>query len=80
MGPSHAQAGGRNLSAKQKTFGTVLATAPSLAFVTGAAKSPISFWGAFSRPLKTRGEQGGWDGGIPSPSQAKPRLPNNEAA
>jgi hypothetical protein len=78
MGPSHAQAGGRKHSAKQKAFGTVPATAPSLAFVTGAAKSPISFWGAFSRPLKTRGEQGGWDGGIPS--QAKPRSPNNKAA
>jgi hypothetical protein len=50
------QAGGREHSAKQKAFGTVLATAPSPAFYW-AAKKPLSHMGGFFAALIKSGRR-----------------------
>ena len=47
------RAGGREHCAKQKAFGTVLATAPSPAFYR-AAKKPLGHMGGFFAALKKR--------------------------
>jgi len=54
--------GGREPSAKQKAFGTGLATAPSPASLQGGEKSPCSHGGLFRR-LKKPGAEEEWKRG-----------------
>jgi hypothetical protein len=57
------RAGGRSEHcAKQKAFGTVLASAPSPEFF-GAPKNPPAPWGGFLRRPGKSGEEG-WGGGV----------------
>jgi len=56
------QAGGREPGAKQKAFGTVLATAPSPAFYLAAKKSHGQLGDLFAASEKPERER--WKGGV----------------
>jgi hypothetical protein len=70
----HVQAGGRKHGAKQKAFVTVLARAPSLAFLLGGQKTPGSYGGSFCRPKPERGAEEVGMGGIPIRPSRTPKL------
>ena len=77
QGKRQRQAGGRRHRAKQKSFGTLPAQAPSLAILTSVPKSPNFNWGAFRPSLQVGEGVVGWKGSFYFPPiLLGPRISN----